>query len=201
MIKKYKSNFKNKKFDFNILQRIILCFSITLKSMNYENIQIIHSSKRKKTVQSKIVENVLRIYLPENLTNNEEEKWIKTMIEKNSAKRLHKEINSEKMLKKRANELNKKFFKNRLDFDIKFVSNQTSKFGSCTPKNRVIRISDKIASIPQWVQDYVIIHELAHLVHPNHSKKFWNVVNKYKYVERAKGYLIAIGMISDQQIN
>jgi len=165
--------------------------------MNYENIQIIRSSKRKKTIQSRIVENVLRIYLPENLTNIEEEKWIKILVDKNNAQKLKKIINTNKLLQKRANELNKKFFNNNLNFKIKFVSNQTSKFGSCTPKTKRIRISDKVATMPQWVQDYVIIHELAHLIHPNHSKNFWSVVNKYRYVERAKGYLIAIGMMSD----
>jgi len=165
--------------------------------MNYENIQIIRSSKRQKTIQSRIVENVLRIYLPENLTNIEEEKWIKIMVDKNNDRKLKKEINTNNLLQKRANELNKKFFKNNLNFKIKFVSNQTSKFGSCTPKTKMIRISDKVATMPQWVQDYVIIHELAHLIHPNHSKNFWSKVNKYRYVERAKGYLIAIGMMSD----
>jgi hypothetical protein len=46
--------------------------------------------------------------------------------------------------------------------------------------------------MPSWVQDYIIIHELAHLLHPDHSKKFWELVDQYKYAERAKGYLIAL---------
>lgn len=48
--------------------------------------------------------------------------------------------------------------------------------------------------MPSWVQDYIIIHELTHLMYPDHSKKFWETVNRYKYAERAKGYLIALGV-------
>ena len=62
----------------------------------------------------------------------------------------------------------------------------------------MIRLSDRIADMPRWVQDYVIIHELTHLIHPDHPKKFWEKVNRYKYAERAKGYLIAVGMESDE---
>jgi len=47
--------------------------------------------------------------------------------------------------------------------------------------------------MPSWVQDYIIIHELTHLIYPDHSKKFWETVNRYRYAERAKGYLIALG--------
>lgn len=110
-------------------------------------------------------------------------------------KRLEK-LNSNDLLYNHAQELNKKYFDGNLDFEIKYVTNQTSKFGSCSPDQKRIRLSDRIADMPRWVQDYVIIHELAHLIHPNHSKKFWKKVHQYKYAERAKGYLIAIGMLS-----
>jgi len=86
-----------------------------------------------------------------------------------------------------------------LDFSIKFVSNQNTNFGSCTIKTRSIRISDRLAKTPRWVQDYVIIHELAHILYPNHSRKFWEKVNQYKYAERARGYLIAMGMLSENK--
>lgn len=56
-----------------------------------------------------------------------------------------------------------------------------------------IRISHCLIQMPEWVRDYVILHEMAHLIEPNHSKSFWNIVSHYSLSERAKGYLIAKG--------
>ena len=74
------------------------------------------------------------------------------------------------------------------------MTNQERRFGSCSPQRRVIRISDRLAPAPAWVRDYVIVHELAHLVHPNHGKRFWALVKRYALAERARGYLMALGM-------
>ncbi len=43
--------------------------------------------------------------------------------------------------------------------------------------------------MPQWVVDYVIVHELAHLVETHHNDRFWAWVDNYPQAERAKGYL------------
>ncbi|MCJ7698401.1 MAG: M48 family metallopeptidase, partial [Thermoplasmata archaeon] len=86
-----------------------------------------------------------------------------------------------------------------LDFYIMFVTNQHSRFGCCTSIDKTIRISERVKAMPSWVQDYIIIHELTHLLHPDHSKNFWEIVNHYKYAERAKGYLIAVGAGVEEQ--
>ena len=54
-----------------------------------------------------------------------------------------------------------------------------------------IRISSRVAGFPAWVLDYLLVHELAHLVVGDHSPAFWEVVNRYPKAERARGYLIA----------
>lgn len=74
---------------------------------------------------------------------------------------------------------------------IRWVGNQDQRWGSCTPSEGTIRLSDRMAGFPWWVIDYVIVHELAHLVEPSHGPAFWELVDRYPRTERARGYLQA----------
>ena len=127
------------------------------------------------------------------VSNKEEEKWIVTMTEKVKKRHNKRRLTNDVDLYTRSQKLNKTYFEGELDYSIQFVTNQHKRYGSCSPHNNTIRISDKVGAMPQWVQDYVIVHELAHLIQPNHSKDFWRLVNAYPYTERARGYLIAKG--------
>jgi predicted metal-dependent hydrolase len=67
----------------------------------------------------------------------------------------------------------------------------STRWGSCTPATRSIRISNRLAPFPSWVLDYVIVHELAHLSVPDHSRAFWTLVERFPKAERARGFLVA----------
>ena len=139
------------------------------------------------------------VYLPEGLSKEEEKRYVDELVEKVEKRKRRQKLNDDGSLTRRAQELNEKYFDGKLEFRIKYVTNQSSKSGSCTPATKTIRISDRVADMPPWVRDYVIIHELAHLVQPNHSREFWKLVNRYRYAERARGYLIAVGMGEDER--
>jgi predicted metal-dependent hydrolase len=158
-------------------------------------VKVIRSPDRKKTIQAKMVGDTLVVHLPLGMHREEERKIIEKMKDKIEKKKQKKQLNKDDFLKTRFNEMNRKYFQGTLTVNsIEFVTNQERVNGSCTPNNCTIRLSHKLLDMPKWVLDYVIMHEMTHLVHPNHSKAFWTKVGEYKYTERARGFLMAKGM-------
>ena len=157
-------------------------------------IRIIRSKKRRKTVQAREIGGVLEILAPSHMSDKQLEPVINVFKERiNRHKRLSKL--DDQALESRANTLNHRYFDNRLQWEsIRWVTNQNRRHGSCNTDRRTIRISHRIAEMPRFVQDYVIVHELAHLIEPNHSQRFWELVYQYPRTERARGYLMAVGM-------
>jgi hypothetical protein len=103
-------------------------------------------------------------------------------------------LNTDGDLARRAADLSNRYLDGIRPADIGWVTNQKSRWGSCSPDEGVIRISLALVDYPSWVRDYVIVHELAHLLVADHSPEFWELVNRYPFTERARGFLIAKGM-------
>ena len=155
-------------------------------------VQIIRSQKRRKTVSGRLVDNQLVIRAPAHMSDEELAPFIANMKKKIERKNIP---DTNEALEKRANELNSTYFGNRLQWvSIKYVTNQNTLFGSCTPSRGTIRLNHRLAQMPRWVRDYVLIHEMAHLEEANHGPRFWKLVNQYPLTERARGYLMAVGL-------
>lgn len=74
-------------------------------------------------------------------------------------------------------------------FGVRWSEAQRSRWGSCTPDSGEIRLSTRLRQLPDWVVDYVLVHELVHLVEPHHSARFWKLVGRHPGTERARGFL------------
>ena len=68
------------------------------------------------------------------------------------------------------------------------IRKMTSRWGVCNIKNKNITLNLELSKYPVECLEYVIIHELSHFIHPNHSSSFWSLVSKYcpKYKEIRK---------------
>ena len=158
------------------------------------NVKVIRSDKRVKTVDARVVDGVLVVRAPARLTDAELEPIVQRLLDR-AEKQRQKEALDDADLERWARRLNKRYFGAKLKWtSIKWVTNQNKRAGSCTPANGTIRISHRVARMPPFVKDYVILHELAHLQEPNHSSQFWKLVNQYPKTERARGYLMAVGL-------
>jgi len=73
------------------------------------------------------------------------------------------------------------------------ISDIQLRWGSCTPKNN-ININYRIIKAPSFVSNYIIVHELTHLIEPNHTKEFWQIVKTaYPKYDEAKRWLLEKG--------
>lgn len=131
---------------------------------------------------------VLRVSIPATMTEAEEEHWVAQMVERMG----RRSATAGTDLEVRAAQLADRYRLPR-PASIRWSDHQEWRWGSCTPVDRSIRISSRLGREPLWVLDYVITHELAHLVVPRHNAKFWALVERYPRTERARGFLIARG--------
>src|SRR5438105_13255567 len=99
---------------------------------------------------------------------------------------------SDERLDERARMLNERHFEGALRWTTIGFADMERLWGSCTFTAGAIRIARRAASLPEWVLDYLLMHELAHLVHSDHGREFHELENRYPLAERAKGYLLAL---------
>jgi predicted metal-dependent hydrolase len=135
------------------------------------------------------------VLVPQQLTKRAEVAVVEDMVRKVLAKEARGAApGSDQDLSRRAGELARQYLEpvagaGSAAAEVVWVSNQQRRWGSCTPSNRTIRLSDRLKPMPSWVVDYVLLHELAHLVEPSHSPAFWRLVDAYPQAEKAKGFL------------
>ena len=102
---------------------------------------------------------------------------------------------SQESLELRARTLSRKFLgqdlfeTHKVPVAIRWVTNQNSRWGSCTPSEGSIRLSHRLQRMPSYVIDSVILHELIHLLVTDHSPAFYELMNKFPEHEKAKAYL------------
>jgi predicted metal-dependent hydrolase len=169
-------------------------------------VEVRRSRRRRRTVAAYREDERVVVLIPAAFTRAEETEWVDRMVERLVARERRARPQDDE-LTARAKDLARRYLptsvgRSRTPFAVRWVTNQGSRWGSCTPVDRTIRLSARLQGMPSWVVDYVLVHELAHLVVPGHGPDFWQLVEGYPKTERARGYLegvaAAVGLsISD----
>ena len=77
---------------------------------------------------------------------------------------------------------------------VRWVTNQTARWGSCSYYSGHIRVSHRLRPVPSWVLDSVLVHEVAHLTHPDHSPAFHRLAGAYPRHDEAGTFLAGYGL-------
>lgn len=79
-----------------------------------------------------------------------------------------------------------------------FVTNERVRWGSYSQRTRTIRLNAALRSMPRWVLEAVLAHELAHAIYPDHSPAFWELLHGVcPETERAIAFLEGVGWLAE----
>ena len=155
-------------------------------------VEVRRSGRRRRTVSAYREGGRTIVLIPARFTKAEERHWVDTMLGRLAAgDRRRRPDDAE--LSARARALSSRYLADAArPTSVRWVGNQMSRWGSCTPADGTIRVSERLKGMPGYVLDYVLLHELAHLLRPAHDREFWRLLAAYPRVERARGYLEGI---------
>ena len=156
-------------------------------------VEVRRSARRRRTVSAYRDGDVTVVLIPARFSKAEERRWVAEMIARLQAREARRQRGprrSDEALLARARQLSTTVLDGAArPTSVRWVTNMAARWGSCTPSDGTIRVSGRLRDMPGWVLDYVLVHELTHLLEPGHDERFWAWVHRYPRSERAMGYL------------
>ncbi|MEO6880293.1 MAG: M48 family metallopeptidase [Mycobacteriaceae bacterium] len=151
------------------------------------------STRRRRTVSAHREGDTVVVALPARLSAAVEQRWVADVLARlqraeDRAAAAHRRSDAD--LLHRCGELSRQYLRGLAEpAEVRWVPSMLTRWASCTPARRSIRVAERLRRVPAWVLDYVLVHELAHLLEAGHGPGFWALVNTYPRTERARGYL------------
>lgn len=163
-------------------------------------VEVRRSPKRRRTVTAYRDGGRIVVLIPARFTRAEEQEWVTRMVARIEGARSQRR-RSDAALLRRARDLSAQYLDGRaLPDSVRWVPPMRTRWASCTPADRSIRLSRRLQDMPAYVQDYVLLHELAHLLESGHGARFWRLVERYPRTERARGYLDGVSAAAELPI-
>jgi hypothetical protein len=161
-------------------------------------VEVRRSARRRRTVSAYREGERIVVLVPARLSKRDEKRLVADMVRKVQAAAIRGRSTDEELME-RAAQLSTRYLGGLAHpVSVRWVANQHARWGSCTPLNGTIRLSDRLQGMPDYVSEYVLLHELAHLLQPDHGKSFWALLESYPQLERARGYLEGVAFGAGQ---
>lgn len=152
-------------------------------------IEVRRSTKRRRTASAHREGDRIVVSVPARMTRAEVAEMVDDLVKRVLAKEAGS-TPSDHELHERALRLSAAYLEGRaVPASVRWVDTMNARWGSCTPLDRTIRLSRRLCSMPEYVVDYVLLHELTHLLVPGHGPAFWAELAGFEKLERARGYL------------
>ncbi len=158
-------------------------------------VEVRRSRRRRRTVTAYREGATVVVLVPASMSRGEEQRHVDALVARLLAREARTRApDGDEALVQRALDLGRRWLAPALGTApvparVTWVGNQRRRWGSCTPADGTIRLSDRLRPMPAWVRDYVLLHELVHLVETHHTPRFHALVDVYPDAGRARGYL------------
>ena len=154
-------------------------------------VRVIRSTRRKKSSAARYVDGVIEVRIPSWMDEDEEREQVESLRSRVEQKLAVSQAPVD--LAARARKL-AVVYDLPAPVEIKWVTNQVHRWASCSYEQGVIRVSSRLTGVPDYVLDYVILHELTHLVEAGHGPECHRLMDRYPKLERAEGFLEAMSL-------
>ena len=177
---------------------------VQLKTHDGAPVVVRRSARRRRTVAAFWEDGTAVVAIPANFSRAQEAEWVRRMLDKlkvqgDRRSKGGRRPATDSALASHAADLSARYLGGRAaPTSVRWVSNQNSRWGSATPADGSIRLSDKLRPMPQWVIDYVLLHELAHLLVAGHNASFWRLLEAYPETARAKAFLEGVAFATSR---
>ncbi len=151
-------------------------------------IEIRTSKRRRKSATAYWSEGRIVVLLPSHLRGDDRQAMVDWLVARVLARRPGA-TSSDRALLERALRLAHRYVPGAAPRSVRWVTNQHKRWGSCTADTGEIRLSHRLREVPEWVLDAVLVHELAHLVHPDHSPRFYALADRFPRQGEASTFL------------
>lgn len=152
-------------------------------------VEIVRSTRRRKTVSAFVRDGRIVVQVPARLAPEEEARLVAKMVARVTGRDRARRAGGDAELQARADRLADDYLDGVRASKVSWSDRMERRWGSCTSATGEIRISSRLAAMPRYVLDAVLVHELAHLVVPDHSVRFRALLGRFPDAERARGFL------------
>jgi hypothetical protein len=160
----------------------------------WPEVEIRTSTRRRKTSEARWVGGRIVVSLPAHLKGEAREKTVTWLVDRLVSKNRRQTSFGDDELWLRAVALSDRYLLGARPTSVRWVTNQTERWGSCSFHSGEIRLSHRLRPVPEWVLDAVLVHELAHLTHPNHSREFHQLADGFPRHKEAGIFLAGYGL-------
>lgn len=155
-------------------------------------IEVVRSTRRRRGASAHARDGRIVVQLPAALPAAAADRTIATLVARVSGKVRADERGGDEWLARRAAIVADTWLDGVRATTVTWSSRMARRWASATPATGAIRVSDRAAAFPDRVLDHLLVHELAHLVVPDHSPAFHELVARYPDTAWAQGFLAGI---------